>query len=88
MKKKKLKLHEFKVSSFVTQTDKIKGGAAIDLTSTDIFGTRLAECGADSHVFCSGDVMCDPQHTFMYPNTDGCKHSDMGPCKTNTLPGL
>ncbi|MEL6560591.1 MAG: pinensin family lanthipeptide [Bacteroidota bacterium] len=83
MKKKKLKLDQIKVSSFVTESDKLRAGAAIDTGSSDFFKTREAICDANTKVFCSKDVMCDIRYTFMHPNTGGCKHSDIGICPTD-----
>lgn len=83
MKKKRLKLDQIRVSSFVTESDQVKAGAVIDLTSSDIFKTRMAICNGDSIVYCSKDVICDINYTFMYPNTDGCQHSDLGFCETD-----
>lgn len=78
MKKRKLKLNELKVKSFVTNQDQIKGG---------IFVTRVAECDGKTIIFDSNDVACDLRFTFMEPGTGGCQHTDLF-CPTKTLPGL
>ena len=79
MKKKKLKLGQIKVASFVTSPHLIKGGA-INTTSTDVFMTRDPECSdIGSIAFCTEDNDCAMTHTFMDP-VGGCKMTDLQPC--------
>ncbi|MEL7147224.1 MAG: pinensin family lanthipeptide [Bacteroidota bacterium] len=69
MKRKKLRLDQIKVESFVTDTDKISGG--------QVHGTRVF-CGT------ANKEICGIRWTFMGPLTGGCKESDLFPCPDNT----
>ncbi|MEL6560590.1 MAG: pinensin family lanthipeptide [Bacteroidota bacterium] len=80
MSKKRLKLKEITVTSFVTEIDQLKGGAVTGaINPLDTFDV---ECVS----FVTENINCSMRCTFQGPLTGGCKQSEQIICPTNDIP--